>query len=373
MKVRLVLQIIFLSSLLINGCKQSNETSADTSAENADLITVNLTQFETAGMVIGSLEKKIFSETVNVRGMISAPPNGMAGVSSFVTGNAGRIFINIGDYVSKGQLLLTVNSPEFIRLQQEYAETEARLIPARAEFERQKMLAGDSISSRKALLNAEGEYKSLKARHEGLKANLALLGADKTPGDGFQRELRIVSPVSGYVSSINVEAGHPVSPGESLLEITDPGQLQLNLFVFEKDIYLLKEGQPVVFSGTGKNAGNCTATIKTYSRAIDPETKSITAIAGIDSGCRNLVAGMYVEASIAVNSSEGTALPDEAILKSGDARIVLVKTGESSGEIRFKPHRITTGRSYGGFTEILNPEGLDEVLVKGGFNLITED
>jgi len=373
MKVRHVIRILFLSSILISGCRQSKDTPADNSAEDADLITVNLSQFETAGMITGSLEKKIFSETVNVRGMISAPPNGMAAVSSFLTGNAGRIFINIGDQVKKGQLLLTVNSPEFIRLQQELDETEAKLIPARAEYERQKMLAGDSITSRKALLNAEGEYKSLKARHEGLKANMMLLGADKTPGDGFQRELRILSPINGYISKINVEAGHPVSPGESLLEITDPGQLQLKLFIFEKDIYLLKEGQPVVFSGTGKSAGNCTATLKTYSRAIDPETKSITALADIGSGCSNLVAGMYVEASIVVNSSDGTALPDEAILKSGDARIVLVKSGESSGEIRFKPYRITTGRSYGGFTEILNPEGLDEVLVKGGFNLIMED
>jgi hypothetical protein len=66
------------------------------------------------------------------------------------------------------------------------------------------------------------------------------------------------------------------------------------------------------------------------------------------------------------------ALPDEAILKSGDARLVLVQKTAKDNEMTFVRKEVKTGLSSKGFTEILNPEGLENVLVKGGFNLVME-
>jgi hypothetical protein len=52
--------------------------------------------------------------------------------------------------------------------------------------------------------------------------------------------------------------------------------------------------------------------------------------------------------------------------------MVLVQTSENEKEMVFLRKMVKTGESMQGFTEILNPEGLENVLIKGGYNLLTE-
>ncbi|HPG33852.1 MAG TPA: efflux RND transporter periplasmic adaptor subunit, partial [Lentimicrobium sp.] len=332
-------------------------------------------QFESAQMQLGKPEPVIFQHTIKANGIVTASPSGMAQISSLISGKIKRIAVNTGDKVVKGQLLCTIESTELIQLQQDFAEASGKLKAVLAEYERQKSLAGENIASQKTFLNAEGEYKSLSARCEGLRTKLQLLGlnTEKLSQGFITSELSLFAPISGFVASLEAETGSFAEPQRILMEITDLNQLQLKLAVFEKDISHLNPGQEIKYFNPGTPEQVYKGTLTSYSRTIDPETKALTVIGSIQAADKaQLVSGMYLEAEIITGERMVMALPDEAILKSGDTKLVLVQKSGNENEMTFIRKEIKTGVSSNGFTELINAEGLDQVLIKGGFNLVIE-
>ena len=56
----------------------------------------------------------------------------------------------IGDVVKKGQLLVTIENPDFITLQQEYMEVKQQLVYLASEYDRQKTMREENITSQKS-------------------------------------------------------------------------------------------------------------------------------------------------------------------------------------------------------------------------------
>lgn len=366
---------ITLAALLFTSCGTKNAKTPEEEVSTNETITLSRTQFESSGMQLGKPEKMTFIHKTRANGKVAAAPAGMVQISSMIPGKVRQIAVNIGDRVNKGQLLCTIESSELIQLQMEYAGSVSRLKSVKAEYERQQALADENIASQKTFLNAESEYKSLLSQCEGLKARLQLLGlnAEKTAQGVIVKELNLTAPIGGYVSSLSVETGYFAEPQKVLMELVDLNQLQLKLSVFEKDLEGLKPGLKISFFSPNNPSEAYSGELLSYSRNIDQDTKAITIIGSIRQADKPaLINGMYIEADIFTGEIEAMALPDEAILKSGDIRQVLVQVSADSKEIKLSRKQVKTGMSSNGFTEIPNPEGLENVLVKGGFNLVME-
>ncbi len=375
MNIRYFAPGILIAMMTLGSCSSQKGTPGEEETQSSEEITISKTQFETSGMQLGKPEMIKFLHSVRANGYVSAAPSGMAQISSLIPGKVKRFAVNVGDRVNKGQLLCVLESTEFIQLQQDYAESFSRLKSVQAEYERQKSLSGENIASQKIYLNAEGEYLSLQARCEGLKTKLQLMGlnVEKTEKGFITKELSLTAPIGGYVSSLLTETGSFAEPQRVIMELVDLNQLQLKLSVFEKDFSGLTPGLKINFFSPNNPAKIYTGSLLSYSRTIDAQTKAITVLGNIMPADKSeLVNGMYLEAEILTGEREAMALPDEAILKSGDARLVLIKKAAKGNDLTFIRKEVKTGLSSNGFTEILDPEGLENVLVKGGFNLVME-
>lgn len=375
MKPSYFISVITLAALLFTSCGTKNAETPDEEVTTNETITLSRTQFESSGMQLGKPEKMTFLHKTRANGKVAAAPAGMAQISSMIPGKIRQIAVNIGDRVNKGQLLCTIESSELIQLQMDYAGSVSRLKSVKAEYERQQALADENIASQKTFLNAESEYKSLLSQCEGLKARIQLLGlnAEKTAQGVIVKELNLTAPIGGFVSSLSVETGYFAEPQKVLMELVDLNQLQLKLSVFEKDLEGLKPGLKISFFSPNNPSAAYSGELLSYSRNIDQDTKAITIIGSIRQADKPaLINGMYIEADIFTGEIEAMALPDEAILKSGDIRQVLVQVSANGKEIKLSRKQVKTGMSSNGFTEIPNPEGLENVLVKGGFNLVME-
>ncbi len=375
MKPSYFISVITLAALLFTSCGTKNAETPDEEVTTNETITLSRTQFESSGMQLGKPEKMTFLHKTRANGKVAAAPAGMAQISSMIPGKIRQIAVNIGDRVNKGQLLCTIESSELIQLQMDYAGSVSRLKSVKAEYERQQALADENIASQKTFLNAESEYKSLLSQCEGLKARIQLLGlnAEKTAQGVIVKELNLTAPIGGFVSSLSVETGYFAEPQKVLMELVDLNQLQLKLSVFEKDLEGLKPGLKISFFSPNNPSEAYSGELLSYSRNIDQDTKAITIIGSIRQADKPaLINGMYIEADIFTGEIEAMALPDEAILKSGDIRQVLVQVSANGKEIKLSRKQVKTGMSSNGFTEIPNPEGLENVLVKGGFNLVME-
>ena len=142
--------------IILASCGDNTVNTYDNSQKNKsfsnDLIAVTKNQFEKGEMRLGSIENKAFLETIETNGSIDVPPEKKAIVNATMGGYIMSTPLLVGDQVKKGQLLVTIENPEFITLQQEYLEAKEQLTYLKSEYERQILMKKENeIYTRKAL------------------------------------------------------------------------------------------------------------------------------------------------------------------------------------------------------------------------------
>lgn len=373
MKPYKLILVFFIAVIFIaSGCGKSSKNNENKAVESENLIQVTTQQFEAGNMKTGEMIRHSFEDEVNCNGYVTAPPNGIAQVSAPVSGIVESISCAIGDYVLKGKILAKISSNELMMLQQEFAESAARLKRLKLDYERSKSLYDEKIGAEKDFIAIESEYKSMVAKYNSLKLRLQLLKLDVTKiesGDLYA-VYPLTAPINGYITSQNLVLGQFIEQQKNLVEIVDVNQLQLQLSVFENEIGKLQPGQNLMFNTVGETSASHSATLTSISKTINPESKTILCTAKITSKKGfNLINRSFVEARIGVNRKEANALPTEALLKSGKDYYVYEIIKSDKQAYFLKKAKVEIGMASDGFTEIISPEKLTKVLVKGVYNL----
>ncbi|WP_139855683.1 efflux RND transporter periplasmic adaptor subunit [Aequorivita sinensis] len=375
--------ILLLLAFILASCNNSEkevESTDSTSEEIADgNIHLSKAQFENAKMEIGQLTEKPFAQTVQTNGVIDVPPQSRAVVSAFAGGYIKNTPLLVGSKVSKGQRLVTIENPEFITLQQNYMETVAQLSYLNSEYERQKTMFEEKITSQKSYLKAESEYKTALARSNSLKKNLQMLNinpASVAAGNIFS-QVNIYSPIDGNVTQVFVNTGTYVSPADKIMEIMNTDHIHLELKVFEKDLLQLKKDQEILFSVPEASKETFKGDVHLVGTSIDPNSRIAMIHGHIDEkDSQNFTAGMFVEAQIVTGTSNHLALPENAIVELDGVNYVLLIENENNNEYQLHSARVKVGATYQGYTIIENASEFKKdsrFLTKGGFALLQEE
>ena len=370
-----IIAVFMIIALIGTGCGNSPETNADSPGEANQLISITQDQVDSESIELGELTTQIFEESVNCNGYIMAPANGMAQISTPISGIVETINCKLGDFVKKGEVLCLLSSNELMVIQQDFAETSAILSRLKTDYERSKTLFNEKIGAEKDFLAIESEYKATTAKYNALKIRLESLRLNitKIEGGELYSAFPVVSPIKGYISDMNIVLGQFAEQQKNLIEIVDVNQLQLQISVFQDDIDKLKTGQNISFSSLGEHALHHYATLISIGKTVNLESKTILCIAKIkNSDGFNFINNSYVEASVTVNDSEAKALPNEAILKSDNDYYVFVVEKSENGVYYLQKVKVNIGRISKGFSEIINGEFDGKVLVKGVYNLQSE-
>lgn len=339
------------------------------------MITVSRDQFQAVGMVLGIPAPVKFQDEIRATGFVRAVPSGRAEVSGLIPGRIRKVYQNIGDRVARGDILFSLESNEFIELQQEYAVTTHREKQLAAEYERQKTLSEQQVIAEKDFLRTESEYKSMAATRQGLKARLEMVqvNPEQVENGTIVPYLYVRSPIGGFITSQELVLGHYVMPEKVLVEVVDPQMLQLYLQVFEKDLAGVQTGQKVRFFTPDQPDRVFEAKLSRIGRSIDPVNKTVICMATIDAGeSSGFVNNLYVEARIATKEREAMAVPDQAVLQAGDKSYLLELQSETDHELIFKAIEVQAGASRNGYTEITD-QGWQQVLIEGAYDLWTEE
>ena len=363
--------ILFSAILFGCGNKKSDKTVETASSDSAYVIITN-EQFAAMKMELGDWQEATFYESVKANGHVISSVKGQGRVTSRVSGTVKNISRELGDFIPAGGVLCTIESDDFIVLQQDFVTIANRYGEAKSAYQRLQRLYNDSISSRKDFIGAESAYKSLSAQYNGIKHRLALLhvNADRIENGDMYRLLEIRSPIGGYITQINCVIGEYVTPEKMLMTIVNTNQLYLQLDVYEKDIARLAVGQEVRFYNPNNPSEKFSAKLVKIGKAIDPEKKTITCTAAIETGNVNFVNNMYVETEINLKEYLAPGLPEDAIetLADGAYRVYLLEK-KSDNHIYFKPQTVSIGLIYNGLVEIKTPLPRQQILTKGVYSL----
>lgn len=370
----LLVQVLLLSSC---GEKKNTETSSAETEDSDGGITITKEQFNNSGMILGSLEEKPFSVTIQTNGMIDVPPENRAVVSATMGGYIKKTPLLIGDAVKKGQMLVTIENPEFITLQQNYMEVKQQLVYLQSEYDRQKTLREENITSQKSFLKAESEFKTANARYNGLKKQLTMLNISPVQVEkgNISSTATIFAPISGSITKMNVTRGTYVSPASPILEIIDNDHIHLELSVFEKNIMKIKKGQPIRFHIPEASEETFEAEVYLIGTSIG-ENRTIKVHGHLhDEEENNFLTGMFVDAGIIIENTTAKAIRSEAVVEQEGKFYVLRTTATMDTGYMFEQLEVQTGNTADGFTEIINAAAFsdsDTFLTKGAFDVLGE-
>jgi len=369
-----------LSSLLINSCKNKQNVSSKKEVLAQNIVEMNDDQLKMAGIEIGQVMNKVLSNVLKVNGLVNVVPQNLVSVSVNMGGFVKSTELIQGSPVKKGQVLAVIENLDFIELQQNYLENKSRLEYAETDFNRQKDLYTENVISAKSYQLAFSEYKILKSKVYALEQKLALIGieAKELKEDKISRSVIVVSPINGFIKTVNVNIGKFVNPTDVMFEIINNQKLILELVLFEKDIDKVFIGQKIQFSLPDKEVKEQTAVIYQVGKSISDEN-TLKIFASIDNENNNLLPGMYVNAKIEISENTTTALPYEAVLTFDDKDYIFVYKGrrkEDKKEVTdFLMIEVKKGITVDGYTEIILPKDFDikksNVVIKGAYNLLS--
>lgn len=385
--------IIYTIALIIafSACNNSKQNTAEEHHEEENRVELTTAQFKTAGVTFGKVEMKNLSSTIQVNGMLDVPPQNLVTVSALMGGFIKSTELLQGMKVKKGDVIATLQNPDFIQIQQDYLDNKSKLKFAEIEFKRQEELAKDNVAAQKIYQQVSSEYNSLKAINSGLLEKLAILGINPSTVDQgkITSVVQIISPISGYVTAVNVNIGKYVNPQDVICEIVNTEHLHVELTVFERDLNKIQIGQKVRFYLVNEGGKERTATVYLINKKIDAD-RSVRVHAHLDKEEPNFVPGTYLKASIEVTNNKTTALPNEALVSSEGKFFIFIKddghghnhkeeketTDKHEEEYAFTPIEISKGVSQNGFTEVFLPDNFEldhaEVVIKGAYDLLAK-
>ena len=280
---------------------------------------------------------------------------------------------DLGDRVEAGGVLAVLQSAEVGETRGAVERARAALHVARQNYEREKRLYEQSVSSQKEMLEAEGEYRTAQAALNSASSRLRAVGAGAGPSGA---EYNLVSPVAGTVVERQTMPGQIAGPETNLFTVANLRRLWMTVEVYESDAGRVRQGARVEVRPRALPGETFVGRISFAGGVVDAATRTLKVRVTIDNPTLRLRPGMFAQVRIdappvpGASGGEGVVVPELAIQDLSGRTVVFVP-GDATGE--FVARTVTVGERAGRGVQIL--AGLrpgDAFVVNGAFQLKSE-
>lgn len=309
-----------LVSTMLAGCSQKkNDYAAEAPPPvtveadgGVNLITVSQPdQFSTS-----TAARYEATSTLNVTGTVSADVSRTIPVVSLASGRVVAIHARIGDYVTKGQLLMEVQSNDISGAFNQYlkAVNDERL--ARTQDERAKLLYDKGAIAKSQLEIADVSEQDAQADLTAAEQQLRVLGVDK---DHPSATVKVYSPANGVITAQNVTdasvAGVSLSGSSTAFTISDLSHVWIICDVYENDLPTVHLGQTADIRLNAYPGRVLTGTIGEIDAVLDPNLRTAKVRIQVPNPDRIMRLGMFATATFHGRRLEThAAVPATAIL-----------------------------------------------------------
>lgn len=326
------------------------------------------------GIVVAPAQKQRLVGTISATGKVEANADRIAHVSPRISGKIVAVRASLGDSVSAGQSLATLDSVELGEALGRYHQSKTKLALSQSNMERIKTLVAKKIAARKDILQAETDYKMAQTELHTDEERLSLYGVSKSDlqGDTHKKPLLPVrSPIGGIITEKHAIVGELSDPSKSLYTVADLSSVWVLVDINEKDLAKVHKGQAATLTVGAFPDLKLKGRITYIADLVNESTRTVKARIEVANPGRKLKPEMFatVELALPADAAPVLVVPGDA-LQDLDGKKVLFVT--ESG-IEFKARPVQAGRATGGMVEIA--AGLKEgerYAVKGSFILKSE-
>ncbi|GAB6282569.1 MAG: hypothetical protein STSR0008_13150 [Ignavibacterium sp.] len=311
--------------------------------ENTKGIKIDPTVIQNIGVTTEEVKKRTLTKEIRTVGKIDYDETRLYSINTKFMGWVEKLYVNYtGKYVSKGEKLMEIYSPDLVSTEEEYLQAVKYRKNLENSSDNVKTGADDLIQSAKRRLL----YWDISEK------DIAELEKSGTP----KKTLPIFSPASGIITEKMIVEGDNIMTGMNLFKIADLSNVWIIADVYQFELPWIKVGQPVDIEISylpGKNYKGKITYIYPY---LGMETKTIKVRVELKNTSNyDFKPGMF--ANVIIKSPiniESIAVPEQAIIRSGDRDIAIISLGNGY----FEPREVKLGVSANGYIQIL--EGLHE-------------
>ncbi|MCH8494518.1 MAG: efflux RND transporter periplasmic adaptor subunit [Balneolales bacterium] len=226
----------------------------------------------------------------------------------------------VGAEVRRGDVLVTVWSPDLIAAQQELIDA-VRFTESNAE----RSATNDFGSSNSRILESSRQ----KLRFWGLtESQIAEIESQKE----VRNEVEIRSPRSGVVLERSVKTDDYVSRGTRMYEIADLSGVWIDFESYEQDVRWLQQGDVVQYSAAAHPGETFAGRVKWVDVVVNEGTRTVRVRVDADNDSGVWKPGMLVRGRVLSegrNADSAVMVPSTAVLWTGERSLVYVEVADS--------------------------------------------
>ena len=322
----------------------------------AGTIRVTPERQQTIGLRFALAEMTPGERLVRTVGTVVYDETRVAHVHPRVEGWAEQVLVNFtGEFVKKGQPLLTIYSPELLATQQEL------LLAKRAKDQLATNPMASAADSGRAL------FEAARRRLELWNLTPAQVQRVLDTGEPI-RSVTLHSPASGYVLARQVFPNQRVTPDSDLYTIVDLSRVWIMADVFESDIPAMRAGsQARITFASGVDPLD--ARVAYVQPQVDPTTRTLKVRLEANNPGTRLKPDMFVNVELAVAGDAQLTVPVDALIDTGLRQTVFVDLGDGYLE----PRHVSVAGRHGGRAVIAAGLRAGERVVASGTFLIDSE
>jgi membrane fusion protein, heavy metal efflux system len=324
-----------LLALLLAACRGEQTWAEHEPVREQPLGTIAISPalIESGRVTHAKVERRPVTGVLNATGIVEAPPDGAADVTSPIAARVKTIHVRPGDEVAAGALLATLEAGEIARVASEAERARARRIHAERVLAQEERLAKEDATSERAVSEARSELLTARAEERAARTLLSSWG-------GRGSELRLRSPIAGAVVRLHGVTGAPVDATAPLLRVVDPRRLQLRVEVAEDVADEVADGSRAVLVARGGKS--CDGTVQSHAPVVDPKTRTVPFRIVQSAACGDLHEGAFFDVTLeraGRKRLELPAVPRDAVVSIDEVPVVFI-AGSRPGDYTMRSIRV---------------------------------
>ena len=339
MKKYLYIFTIVATSFLITSCANNDKT---VTVNNTGLLVVK----------VNKVQNYKNASFLSVSGKIQAVNS--ADLSTRMMGYVDKIHVKVGEKVTKGQLLVSLNSTD---LQAKKAQINASIAQAKAAFINAEKNYNRFQNLQKSNSITQKEMDDMTANYQTAKAGLEAAKQLKTEINAQLAYSNIIAPFNGIITQKNIENGDMATPGAPLISIENPSAFKVVAMVPETEISEIKREMEVRVL-----VKSIKATINGKVTAISSSSKSTggqyLVKIELEKSTTPIFSGMFatVQFPSKKKSKNMVLVSKEALISKGQLQGVYTVSQSNTALLRW----LRLGRTYGNQVEVLSGLSINE-------------
>ncbi|MCH7623194.1 MAG: efflux RND transporter periplasmic adaptor subunit [Nitrospinae bacterium] len=319
---------------------------------------INPTVVQNIGVKTEKIKIRTLTREIRTIGILAYDERKVTHIHTKYKGWVEKLYVDFtGQEVKKGDLLAEVYSPELVSTQEE-------LLVAMKYKESLKKSPFTEIGQ-----GAERLFESTKRRLELFDVpehQIEALIRDKK----ITKTLHIHSPFRGFVVKKNASQGMFIQPGTSLYTIVDLTNIWVLADVYEYELPWIKIGQEAEMNLSYYPGKKFQGKVTYIDPFMDSKTRTLKVRMEFDNPAWKLKPNMYANVTLkSVIAKKSVAVPEEAVIHSGEKEIVIVQ--DSSG--RFDSRVLTLGVQANGYYQVIKGLRVGENVVTSSSFLLDSE